>query len=109
MEIKKEDLPVMLQAFEVHNNSETFVAEQLVNSQVEVDRFTGLYAGKIIKANRDAVRARNNGTVSNATTDTRKRNSATGMIMIIIVLVLLALVIYGFSTGWIQEKFNLKV
>ncbi len=105
MEIKKEDLPVMLQAFDLHENTEIFVAEQLVHTQVDVDRFTALYAGKIIKASKEMVNPRNNGHVP----PTQKRNPAIGFVMIAIILIMLALVIYGFSTGWIQEKFNVSI
>ncbi|RYF90562.1 MAG: hypothetical protein EOO03_03425 [Chitinophagaceae bacterium] len=105
MYIKSEDLPVMLQAFELHNGAEIFVAEQLVHSQAEVDNFTAAYAGKIIKASKETgvLRDRAHGNV------TKKRNPVVGFIMITLVVVLLALIIYGFSTGWIQEKFNLNI
>jgi len=105
MELKKEDLPVMLQAFDLHDSTEIFVAEQLVHSQADVDKFTAMYAGKIIKASKEVVNSRNNGHVE----ATKKRNPATGFVMIAIILILLALVIYGFATGWIQEKFNLNI
>ena len=105
MEIKKEDLPVMLQAFELHDSTEIFVAEQLVHSQADVDKFTAMYAGKIIKASKEVVNSRNNGQVE----ATKKRNPATGFVMIVIILIVLALVIYGFATGWIQEKLSLNI
>lgn len=105
MHIKSEDLPVMLQAFELHNGAEIFVAEQLVHSQGEVDNFTALYAGKIIKASKETSTTKDN--LQPAAT--KKRNPVVGFVMIAIVLILLALVIYGFSTGWIQEKFNLSI
>ncbi|MBC7867416.1 MAG: hypothetical protein H7X88_07770 [Gloeobacteraceae cyanobacterium ES-bin-316] len=104
MDIKREDLPVTLQAFELENNHETFIAEQFVNTQADVDKFTSLYAGKIIKASKATVQNNNHSAAVS-----KKRNPATGMIMIVIILVLLALIIYGFSTGWIQEKFNLNI
>lgn len=105
MEIKREDLPVMLQAFDLHDRTEIFVAEQLVHTQLDVDRFTALYAGKIIKASKEVSNVRNDGHVE----PTKKRNPATGFVMIALILIVLALVIYGFSTGWIQEKFNVNI
>ena len=39
----------------------------------------------------------------------KKQRSLTGLIMIIIILVIVIFVIYGFSTGWIQQKLNLKI
>ncbi len=105
MDIKREDLPVMLQAFELHESTEIFVAEQLVSSQAEVDKFTSLYAGKIIKASKEVAHSKNYAT----TPTTRKRNPAVGFVMIAILLIALALVIYGFSTGWIQDKFNINI
>ena len=105
MDIKKEDLPVTLQAFELHDNTEIFVAEQVVSNQPDIDRFTSLYAGKIIKARKDTIKERNNSTSG----VTKKRNPAVGIVMIVIILVLTALIIYGFSTGWIQQKFNLNI
>jgi len=108
MDIKREDLPVTLQAFEIQNNNEIFIAEQVVNTQSDVDKFTLLYAGKIIKASK-AISHNNNNNNHSATTVPKKRNPATGIIMIVIVLAVLALIIYGFSTGWIQHKFNLNI
>jgi hypothetical protein len=106
MDIRKEDLPVTLQAFELQDNNEIFVAEQVVTNQVDVDRFTTMYAGKIIKAKKDTVAHRSSG---GNTMITKKRNPAVGIFMIVLILVLVALVIYGFSTGWIQQKFNLNI
>ncbi len=105
MDIKKEDLPVMLQAFDLEDGTEIFVAEQLVSSQADVDKFTVLYAGKIIKASKEIVNAKHPSAVVTA----KKRNPATGLVMIAIILIVLALVIYGFATGWIQQKFNLNI
>jgi len=39
----------------------------------------------------------------------KKERSSTALIAIIIILVIAALVIYGISTGWLQEKLNFKL
>lgn len=105
MDIRNEDLPVTLQAFELLDNKEIFIAEQVVTSQSEVNMFTTRYTGKLIKAKKTVVNENN----SYSNIPAKKRNTTTGMVMIIIIVILLALVIYGFSTGWIQQKFNLNV
>ena len=108
MDLRNEDLPATLQAFDLQDNKEIFIAEQIVNSQAEIETFTSRYAGKLIKAMKSPAKQVN----SYATTNTEYRKaktSSTSVVMIIIILILVALVIYGFSTGWIQEKLNIKV
>ncbi len=107
MDLRNEDLPVTLQAFDLLDNKEIFIAEQIVNSQSEVSTFTNRYAGKLIKAKKAAVND-NKAYSSNAPVQKRSSSSA-NIVMILIILIIAALVIYGFSTGWIQEKLNLKV
>ncbi|MCW3106812.1 MAG: hypothetical protein JWQ09_1318 [Segetibacter sp.] len=108
MNLQKEDLPATIQAFELEDNKEIFLAEQVVNSQSEIETFTNRYAGKLIKAKKVPVKEVNSYSES-APAYRKKRSSSTGLIMMIILLILIALVIYGFSTGWIQETFHLKV
>ncbi|MEO6734284.1 MAG: hypothetical protein ABIN01_23890 [Ferruginibacter sp.] len=111
MELRKEDLPATIQAFELQNDQEVFIAEQVVNSQSEVETFTARYTGKLIKVKKFSGNETGNGnyTARPAYATHNKKSSSTGLVMIIIILIIVALVIYGFSTGWIQEKFNLKV
>ena len=104
MDIRKEDLPATIQAFELQDDKEIFIAEQVVNSQSEIEAFTTRYTGKLIKAKKVAVIETN----SHGNLSYKKKGSSTGLMMFIIILVIVALVIYGFATGWIQEKFNLK-
>ena len=105
MDLRKEDLPATIQAFELNDDKEIFIAEQVVNSQPEIETFTTRYAGKLIKAKKVPLNeSRNHENPAN-----KKKRSSTGLIMIIIILIIIALVIYGVSTGWIQEKFNLKI
>ncbi|MBC7888963.1 MAG: hypothetical protein H7Z13_13890 [Ferruginibacter sp.] len=105
MDLTKEDLPATIQAFELQDDKEIFIAEQVVNSQSEIAAFTTRYTGKLIKAKKVAMSE----VYHNGSTATIKRRSSTGLIMIILIVIIIALVLYGFSTGWIQEKFNLKI
>lgn len=107
MDLRNEDLPVTLQAFDLLDNKEIFIAEQVVNSQSEVAIFTGRYAGKLIKAKKASV---NDSKAFSSNAPVQKRSSSsTNIVMILVLLIIVALVIYGFSTGWIQEKLNLKI
>lgn len=105
MDLRKEDLPATIQAFELLEDKEIFIAEQVVNSQSEIETFTSRYAGKLIKAKTFPVAE----VKKNASPVYSKQRSSNGLIMFIIILVIVALVVYGFSTGWIQEKLNLKI
>src|SRR5262245_63710662 len=49
MELRKEEFPVALQAYEVRGDHEDFVAEQVVNTQTEADQFMSMYPGRLIK------------------------------------------------------------
>ena len=111
MDLSKEDFPATLQAFDLRDNKEIFMAEQIVNSQTEIETFTTRYAGKLIKAKKVPVVEVNRVNRVNEYGEPvyQKSRSSTGLIMIIVILIIVALVIYGFSTGWIQEKLNLKI
>lgn len=105
MNLQKEDLPATIQAYELQNDKEIFIAEQVVNSQSEIETFTNRYAGKLIKAKTIPLSEAN----SFANPVYKKKRSSAGLVMIIIILIIVVLVVYGISTGWIQEKFNLKI
>lgn len=105
MDLTKEDLPATIQAFDLQDNKEIFIAEQVVNSQSEIEAFTNRYIGKLIKAKRVAAVE----TSSYGNPAYTKKRSSNGLVIIIFILIITALVIYGFSTGWIQEKLNLKI
>ena len=107
MEIRNEDLPVTLQAFDLLDQKEIFIAEQVVNSQSDIDMFTARYTGKLIKAKKAATSDVN--TTNYGRTEIQKKKSSGNIVMVVILLILVALIIYGFSTGWIQEKLNLKI
>ena len=42
MELRKEEFPVALQAYEVRGDHEDFLAEQVVNTQTEADKFMSM-------------------------------------------------------------------
>ncbi|MEO5890488.1 MAG: hypothetical protein ABIQ31_09560 [Ferruginibacter sp.] len=105
MDLAKEDFPATIQAFDLQQDKEVFLAEQVVNSQSEIEIFTTCYTGKLIKAKKVPIIVAD----SKYTPVYKKQRSLTGLIMIVVILVLVILVIYGFSTGWIQQKLNLKV
>ncbi len=106
MDLTKEDLPATIQAFDLQDNKEIFIAEQVVNSQSEIETFTNRYTGKLIKAKKVATVETSSSYGNPAYT---KKRSSNGLVIIVFILIITALVIYGFSTGWIQEKLNLKI
>jgi hypothetical protein len=102
MDVRKEDFPVVLQAYEIFDHKELFVAEQVVNNQAEVDTFTKRYTGKLIKAKQWTDRDNNR-----PKTVIRKTGPSPATIILIIVIILVILVAIGFATGWIQQHFNI--
>ena len=95
MELRREEFPVALQAYEVRGEREDFVAEQVVNSQAEADKFMSLYAGRLIKTREvRPIETKHYPAVR------RKRSAA--LPWIILLLIVVVLLIAGFATGWIQ-------
>jgi uncharacterized membrane protein YcjF (UPF0283 family) len=107
MDLRNEELPATLQAFELEENQEVFLAEQVVNTQAEITNFTNRYTGKLIKAK--TVAPLNDRAGIHSANTVKKPKSSINAVMILVVLTLLALAIYGFSTGWIQDKLNLNI
>ena len=106
MEVRNSDFPVVVQAYEPSNKQDVFIAEQVVNSQAEVDGFTLRYAGKLIKA-----RSLNESEVQRQRHVASRRDgqSRTGSYLwIFILLLIVVLVGVGFYTGWIQRTFNVS-
>ena len=96
MELRREEFPVALQAYEVRGEREDFVAEQVVNSQAEADNFMSLYAGRLIKTRE--VRP-----VETKRYEARTKRVRAGISpWLIFLLVIIVLLIAGFATGWIQ-------
>ncbi len=103
MEISKDQFPVVVQAFEITGNKEFFVAEQVVNSQAEVQTFSSRYAGKVIKA-----RALNSTEVGqNRTVYSKKQKSSAGTILLVVLIILIILIAIGYYTDWIQRTFGI--
>ena len=99
MELRREEFPVALQAYEVRGDHEDFVAEQVVNSQVEADHFMSLYAGRLIKT-REVRPVETRRMAPNATARRRMRAGMPAWIIILAVLIILFVVAY--ATGWLQ-------
>ncbi|MDB5193862.1 MAG: hypothetical protein JWQ96_3425 [Segetibacter sp.] len=105
MVLSKDQFPVVVQAYDIRDNKEFFVAEQIVHGQSDVDTFTARYAGKLIKARALSATEGN----QHATKTHVKKSSSAGMIILIIVIILIALIVVGFYTGWIQRTFGINV
>ena len=104
MILQKDQFPITIQAYEITGNTELFIAEQIVNSQGEIDTFSRKYAGKLIKAKGAAtVGASTIGTNRN----TKKSSAATIIIVILIILLILAAI--GYYTGWLQRTTGLDL
>ena len=106
MILNKDQFPVVVQAYEITDNKEFFVAEQVVASQSEVDVFVNRYAGKLIKARALTSTERNTSHTNSVPTTTHRRSSA-GTIVLIILIILAILIAVGFYTGWIQTNFGI--
>ena len=103
MELRREEFPVALQAFEVRGDREDFVAEQVVSSQVEADNFMSLYAGRLIKTRelRPVETRRFEGDNRRTATIAPRRRAGISP-WVVILLLIVVLLIVGFATGWIQ-------
>jgi len=108
MDISKEDLPATLQAFDLRDNEEIFLAEQVVNNQSEIETFTTRYTGKLIKAKATVPANRYTNNIYDTTTYKKKGSPSSAIIVLIIIAILIGLAIYGYSTGWLQEKLHLN-
>lgn len=95
MELRREEFPLALQAYELRGEKEDFVAEQVVNTQSEADTFMSMYAGRLIKTREVRPVETKHYTVHN-----KKRNSALPWVILLILVVVLLVV--GFATGWVQ-------
>jgi uncharacterized protein HemX len=102
MEVRKDQFPVVIQAYEITGTKEVFIAEQIVNSQAEINVFSTRYTGKLIKARQlTSAEAGQNKTVN------KTSKSSTGTILLVIVVILVILFAVGLYTGWIQQNFGI--
>ena len=99
MELRKEEFPVALQAYEVRGDHEDFVAEQVVNTQTEADKFMSLYAGRLIKTRE----VRPVETQHYAPAVHRRRRNGTTTAWLVFIILIVVLIAVGFATGWIQN------
>lgn len=105
MDVRNEDFPVVVQAYDADSRNDNFIAEQVVHSQAEVDQFTSRFAGMLIKARKlSSVENKRDA----AHHPTRRSNSGV-ITWVLILLILVALVAYGFYTGWIQQTFGISL
>lgn len=106
MEVRSSDFPVVVQAYEPSNKQDVFIAEQVVNSQAEIDGFTLRFAGKLIKA-----RSLSETEIERQKHVASRRDTSTGSssyLWIFILLLIVVLIGVGFYTGWIQRTFNIS-
>lgn len=111
MRVQDNEFPVVVQAFETRDKDDVFVAEQVVSTQTEVDNFTSRYAGRLIK-----VRALSETEVNtdhhhyNRYSRPAERRKVGGAgLWVLVLLVLVALVVAGFTTGWIQRTLGVNL
>jgi hypothetical protein len=108
MEVRNTDFPVVVQAYEPSNKQDIFIAEQVVNSQAEIDGFTLRFAGKLIKArslNDSEVQKQRHVAARHDSTAGRKSSSYLWVFVLLLIVVLIGV---GFYTGWIQRTFNIS-
>jgi hypothetical protein len=100
MELRRDEFPIALQAYEVRGDHEEFVAEQVVNSQAEADKFMNLYAGRLIKTHevRHLERDRYHAA---ALHHAHRRAAIPAWVWVLAFLVILFVVAY--ATGWLQQ------
>lgn len=103
MILSRDQFPITVQAYEITNNKEYFIAEQVVHNQSEVDNFVNRYAGKVIKAR--PLSAAESNVAAHAH---RRKSSSAGMTILIILIILAVLIAIGLYTGWIQRTFNIS-
>ena len=109
MRLRDEEFPVVVQAYDPSGSKDSFVAEQVVYSQMEIDNFTSRYAGLLIKAREVTDTETTNDTrIGHRRTVTkRKSSSAIGWVLFLLV-VLIGLAVWGFASGWIQQNLGLN-
>ena len=100
MEFRKDDFPIALQAYELHENSLDFVAEQVVKSEEEAENFMSRYPDKLI-------RARDIKSFESEKFDDIEINKTIIPLWAVILGILLVLVIAAVLSGWLQRKLGL--
>lgn len=107
MEVRNTDFPVVVQAYEPSNKQDVFIAEQVVNSQAEIDGFTLRFAGKLIKA-----RSLSDTEIKKQRHIEQRHDSASkgnrSYLWVFLLLLIVVLIGVGFYTGWIQRTFDIS-
>ena len=104
MDIRNNEFPVVVQAYDTSESHEVFLAEQVVSNQAEADLFTSRFAGKLIRA-----RPLQDTTYESHATVTMHRKKSSSPVWIFILLIIIALVVLGFTSGWIQNTFGIHI
>lgn len=107
MVINEREFPVVVEAYQPSANGDLFVAEQMVQNQLEADSFSSRYAGYVIKARvvKENELAADRRTHAKRTAIHRRGIPAWAIFLLIVVV----LVVVGFTTGWIQKTFGLNM
>ena len=100
MEFRKDDFPIALQAYELHENTLDFVAEQVVKSEEEAENFLSRYPDKLI-------RARDIKSFDAARFDDIEINKTVFPLWAIVLAILLVLILAAILSGWLQRKLGL--
>jgi len=109
MILHPDEFPITIQAFEINNNKEFFVAEQVVNSQKEVEAFSNTYAGKVIKAKVLTSTATATNTTTTTTTHKTRSKSSGWTVFFVILIILLILLAVAYYTGWLQRTTGISL
>ncbi|MGZ5246090.1 MAG: hypothetical protein ACXWV5_03365 [Flavitalea sp.] len=104
MDVRKEEFPIVIQAYDTDAKNDNFLAEQVVHSQAEVDLFTSRFTGKLIKARK--LTTSEFRPTKEEHVDKTKARSGSGILWVIVLLVIAGLVAWGWYTGWIATQFN---
>ena len=108
MRLRDEEFPVVVLAYDPSGSKDSFVAEQVVYTQMEIDNFTSRYAGLLIKAREVSdTETTSDPRIGKRRTSRRGAGSAVGWVLLLLV-VIIGLVVWGFTTGWIQQHFGIQ-
>ena len=108
MRLRDDEFPVVVQAYDPSGPKDAFVAEQVAYTQAEIDNFTSRYAGLLIKAREVSdVEEHKDARIGQRRRTHSRSGSAVGWILFLLV-VIIALVVWGFTSGWIQQHFGIN-
>ena len=106
MRIRDDEFPVVVQAYDPSGSKDSFVAEQVVYTQTEIDTFTSRYAGLLIKAREVS----DTETPADRTVVQKRRKTKSGSTfgwILFLLVIIIGLLVWGFATGWIQQNFGI--